>query len=114
MPTKKAQELAKEQLLKLNLSHIENYRVAQCSSLEIFYSMLIRAIMTKDGHILIKMPYTLIDNLENIDELIENIQLLEFQNKKIFILDTVNHQSRYSNMTLSLTNSSSIENLVVR
>ncbi len=98
MPTQEAQSLAKEELSKINLSHLGAYRVGQCSSLEIFYIMFIRAMMTKDTHILIDMPYTIIDNLENINEVIDNIQLLKYEDKKIFVLDTVNHESRYGNL----------------
>ncbi|MEA3227831.1 MAG: hypothetical protein U9P38_02040 [Campylobacterota bacterium] len=100
MPTREAQLEAKRELHKLNLVTIGEKRVAQCSSLELFYVMFIRAMMTNKNHILIDMPYSIINNLEDIDLLIENIELLNFQNKYIFILDTLNHNSRYNSRVL--------------
>ena len=94
MPTKKAQALATEYLQKINLSHIGDYRVNQCSSLEVFYVMFIRALMTKEKNIIVKTPYAIIESLRDIKSVFNNIEKLNDE-KKIFILDTQNNQTHY-------------------
>jgi len=94
--TKKAQEEGFKLLDKINLAEIGLKRVGQCSSLELFYVMFIRALMTQKNYIIINMPYAIIHNLHDIKQLINNLELLNNKQKKIFILDTLNHKMRYN------------------
>ncbi len=110
MPTKEAQEEGLALLSKLKLSHIGMQRVAQCKSVELFYVMFIRAMMSKKSHIIIDMPYTIIHNLQEIEKVISNIEILNDSKKNIFILDTLNHKIRYksyNNLEITSNNSSS-------
>jgi len=95
MPTSKAQELANQYLQKINLDSIGTKRLNQCSSLEIFYVMCIRALMMDAKTVIIETPYAIVDNLRDIASVLENISILNFTNKKILILDTQNNQIHY-------------------
>jgi len=95
MPTKQAQDLAKQYLLKIELESIGTKRINQCSSVEIFYIMCIRALMMEEKKIIIKTPYTLVENLRDIASVLDNIAKLNYENKEILILDTQNNQIHY-------------------
>jgi len=91
----KAEEVAAEYLHKVALSHIGLLRVSQCTAREIFYTMFIRALMSKKNSILIVLPYSLIKNLTKIDTLIKNIEILNDKKKNILLIDTVTNENRY-------------------
>lgn len=95
MPTKQAQKQAKQYLAKIDLESIGNNRINQCSSIEIFYVMCIRALMMKEKKIIIKTPYALVENLRDIASVLENVTKLNNENKDILILDTQNNQIHY-------------------
>jgi len=98
MPTYQAQREGLELLSKLKLAHIGVKRVAQCSNEELFYVMFIRAMMSKKDDIIIDMPYSIIHNLADVIKLISNIELLNNQQKNLFILDSLNHKIRYNSL----------------
>jgi len=101
LPTKQAQVEGVELLDRLKLAYIGNLRVAQCKAEELFYVMFIRAMMTKKNSIVIDMPYAIIYNLQDIEQIIYNIELLNSKKKNIFIFDTLNHKTRYKNYLAS-------------
>ena len=94
LSTPKAQEEAQEYLKKIGLESIATNRLTACSAVEIFYVQLIRALMTQEKNIIIVSPFSLIDNLRNINDIIENIKLLN-QDRNILILDTQNNEIHY-------------------
>ena len=101
MPTKKAQAIAWEYLKRLGLSHIGNYRINQCSAIEIFYVMFIRALMTKEKTIIIKTPYAILESLREIKFIFNNIEMIN-DNKNILILDTLNNQIHYEGCSCNI------------
>ena len=52
MPREEAQNQASDLLSKIDLKHIALYRANECSVIEIFYVMFMRALMTSDKNIL--------------------------------------------------------------
>ena len=67
MSIDEAEDIAREELKKISLSQIALYRLTQCSPIEIFYVMLIRAIMAKEMNVIIVTPFLLVDNLSEIE-----------------------------------------------
>lgn len=94
MPTSKAQELALEYLKKIDLAHIAYYRVEKCTSIEIFYVMFIRAIMTKEKDIIVKNPHLMMESFHDFDGALETLQLLNSQ-KHILIVDIKDNEMYY-------------------
>lgn len=95
IPTSQAQTLAKGYLQKLQLSHIGTYRANQCNSLELFYVMFIRALMSQRKEILIVTPLLLIKKIERMDAIIETLEKLNDGSKEIVILDTIANEIYY-------------------
>jgi len=95
---KDSEEIANEYLRKISLEHISSFRKSQCSNLEIFYVMIIRALMTKQPNILIIYPISIIKNFREIEIIIENINLLN-NGKNITILDTITNETHYKGCT---------------
>jgi len=102
LSTSKAQELALQYLKRVRLEKIALLRVSSCSKIEIFYTLLIRALMTKKATIIIVTPFTLMPNLRAINVIIEDIQLLT-QDKKIIILDNTTNQTHYKGCSCNIT-----------
>lgn len=94
LSTEKAQEQASEYLAKIGLSHIGLNRLNQCSAIEVFYVMLIRAFMTKEMNVIIVTPFFLIKNLRDIEAVFENINILN-KHKTITVLDNITNESHY-------------------
>ncbi len=92
---KKAEKIADDYLQKINLTKVASARVSQCSSLEIFYTMFIRALMTKEKNIIIARPLSLIQNSKELEKIIQNLHILNADSKNIIILDTITNESRY-------------------
>lgn len=95
---KKAQSIATESLEKIGISHIALKRLNQCSSIEIFYVMFIRAMMSKNINIVILTPFLLISNLADIQSIINNIEILN-SDKNIFILDNSTNKIHYKGIS---------------
>jgi len=92
-----AEKEAIEMLTKINLEDIANKRQNQCKKIEIFYVMIIRALMCDSNTIFIKSPFLLIDTLTNFDDIAKNISILN-KHKGIIILDTYSNQLHYRNI----------------
>lgn len=95
MPTSKAQAIAQEYLQQLDLGHIGNYRVNLCSSLELFYVMVIRALMSQKKDILILAPLLLIKRIDTMDAIIKTLEQLNDEKKSITILDIHSNELYY-------------------
>jgi ABC-type lipopolysaccharide export system ATPase subunit len=94
MPVKKAHTLALKYLKNLGIEDVANKRVINCSSREIFYILLIRAMMMPQKSILIQTPYSIISNLGDIKTILCNISKLE-DFKNIFIFDVAINRYHY-------------------
>ncbi len=90
----KAEQIASEYLSKIALTHISQNRLNQCSLLEIFYIMFIRALMTQEMDVIISSPLLLIGELQNMKNVINNLISLN-GNKNILILDTKTNEIHY-------------------
>ena len=93
-----AQKIANEYLIKLNMQHIGLLRKSQCSSIEIFFTMFIRALMSKKKTIIIESPLLIINNIRDIEIIIQKIDLLN-NDKKILIIDTIANEAHYKGCT---------------
>lgn len=94
-PTSIAQAEAIELLSIIALENIGRNRLNQCTSLEVFYVMFIRAMMSDEENISIITPFFLIKKLSEIDSVLENIARINNGVKNIIILDTLTNQSHY-------------------
>jgi ABC-type lipoprotein export system ATPase subunit len=92
--TKDAQEIADEYLSKIDLSNIALNRIEQCTQLETFYVMFIRALMSKRKNIIIIKPFSLINNLINIHTISDVINKINNE-KNIFSFDSVSNEMHY-------------------
>ncbi|MDA3909557.1 MAG: hypothetical protein PF437_10780 [Sulfurimonas sp.] len=101
MPTKKAQEEAKESLKKIELENIGLNRLNQCNSYEVFCVCFIRALMTKESDVIIVTPFHLIDNLRNIKTIISIVEKLQVK-KNILILDTISNEIHYKDSSCNI------------
>lgn len=95
MPTSQAQNIAKEYLQKLELTRIANYRANQCTSLELFYVMVIRALMSQKKDILIVTPLMLIKKIDTMNAIIETLEQFNNGEKNMTILDTLSNKFYY-------------------
>ena len=91
---KKSEKIAYDYLTKISLEHIAQLRKPQCSNIELFYVMLIRALMNNEKNIVIPYPISLIENFNDIEIIIENITKLN-NDKTITILDTITNEIHY-------------------
>ena len=89
-----AEEIANKALSKIGLSNIGLFRLNQCSSMDVFYVMLIRALMTKEMNVIIVTPFALIKNIRNIKKVIDNINILNSE-KTIYLLDDIANETHY-------------------
>lgn len=95
LATKKAQAHAIEYLRRIDLESIGLKRLNQCTSIEVFYVMVIRAMMAKKQTIFIVTPFFLIKKLAEITPVLEKLALLNKEQKNIIILDNLTNQSHY-------------------
>lgn len=102
MQTSLAQEEALNYLSKIDLQNIGKNRLSQCSSLEIFYTSFIRALMTKEMNVIIITPFHLIDNLREIETILSSIDKLDVK-KEILILDTISNEAHYEGCLCNIT-----------
>jgi len=101
LPTIKAQKIAKEMLEKIHQEHISLYRVSACTPVEIFYIQFIRALMMKEKKIIIVTPFSLIENLRDINVIIKNITILGSE-KEILLLDMLSNENHYEGSQCSI------------
>jgi len=94
MPIADAQELAMEFLKRVSLENIAYKRVNECSIIEIFYVMYIRALMSSERRIFIEVTHGVVDSLSNIHKLLESIEMLN-REKEVMILDLQEREIYY-------------------
>ena len=92
-----AENEATSLLKKINQESIANKRTNQCSKLEIFYVMIVRAIVCDASRIFIQTPFALVDALGDISQVVANIEILN-QDKGIIILDTQSNNIHYKGL----------------
>ena len=95
--TKVAQEEASFFLNKIDKLGIAFKRTHQCNELELFYTMIIRAIMTKEKNIVILRPLSILKNIEFLAVAMKNLALLN-ENKNIIILENDINRFQYEGM----------------
>ncbi|WP_304545076.1 hypothetical protein [Sulfurimonas microaerophilic] len=93
-----AEQEAIDMLQKIELEDIADKRQRDCSNLEKFYVMLIRAIMADAQKIIIRLPFSIIDSIVDPNELIDSIRKLGSQKEFIF-LDTIANKSHYDKIS---------------
>jgi len=101
-PRLEAESEAQKALEKISLGRIGSKRQNECSKLEIFYVMLVRALFSDPKTVVIKRPFSLVDSLLVIDRIIDNTALLN-REKAIIILDTKTNYSRYKDCKCNIT-----------
>ena len=101
LATSKAQKIAREMLTKIGQEHISLYRVSSCTPIEIFYTQFIRALMMKEKQIIIVTPFSLIDNLRDINVIIDNIKIL-CSEKDVLLLDMLSNENHYKGSICSI------------
>jgi ABC-type lipopolysaccharide export system ATPase subunit len=97
--TKESNERVEKLLDKISLGGIKNKRLNQCNSLESFYVMLLRAVVYDAKVIVIYQLLSLVDELEDINQIIQNIQKLNISQDIVFA-DNQNNQSFYANIPI--------------
>ncbi|MDD5157965.1 hypothetical protein [Sulfurimonas sp.] len=96
---KDAENEAFEMLQKIELGEIALKRVPQCNSLEIFFVMLIRALMTEKKRVIIVPLFLLTSSFEDMKNILKKISVLN-SDKCIYILDLVSNKNYYSDSNL--------------
>lgn len=96
---KDAENEAFEMLQKIELGETALKRVSQCNSLEIFFVMLIRALMSDRKCVIIVPLFLLTGSFEDIKNILQKISILN-SNKEIYILDLISNKNYYSSSNL--------------
>ncbi len=94
MPTKTAQAEAKILLEGLDAEDICMKRLNQCTPMEVLCTMIARAFCTKPSTVIISSPFTIVDNIRDINNFFAKIQSIN-PDKKILVLDTFANESHY-------------------
>ena len=105
MPIVDAQKLALEYLKRVNLEYIAQKRVNECTVIEIFYVMFIRALMSSERRVMIEVTHSVVDSLSNIEKLLESIALLN-RDKDVSILDLQERKNYYKDGRCNIIESS--------
>ena len=105
MPVVDAQQLAMEFLKRVALENIALKRVNECSIIEIFYVMFIRALMSSEKRVLIEVTHGVVDSLTNIHALLESINILNTE-KEVVILDLQEREIYYRGSRCNIIKSS--------
>jgi len=100
MPTRRAEDLALEMLMCLGIQDIAHKRLENCSKKERFLAMFIRAIMMKEGSIILKTPQEVLGNSYDIREVITEMQKID-TDKKIYIVDLLRNKNDYEGCACS-------------
>lgn len=89
-----AEKEAVEMLQKIALGDIADKRQRECTEMEKFYVMLIRAMMSDEKKIIISLPSSIVDTTLDMNDLVADIRKLGSQ-KEIIVLDTIANKSHY-------------------
>ena len=89
-----ANGLALDVLRDLDMENIADEYVNNCSQEEMFLVMFLRAVMTQESKVVVKLPSNLLGSLSNMRELSERM-LQKVYDKKIIILDLESNETYY-------------------
>ncbi len=89
-----AEKEAVDMLEKIGLEDIADKRQKECSNLERFYVMLIRAMMSDENKIIIRLPFSIVHSALHMNDFISQIKKLDSK-KDIIVLDTIVNKSHY-------------------
>jgi len=101
MSVSDANSLAVNMLRKIELEKISNSDVSICRDDEIFLVMFIRAVMSHEKNVILKLPSNILGNLFSIKTLIQQMIKID-ANKKIIILDLVSNENYYEGSECSI------------
>jgi len=86
LPIDRSRIEAMEMLQAIGLEGLCDKRAVECSPLEIFFVMVIRAMMSDFTHIYILTPFSMVKKLGNLADVLKTIALIG-TTKEIVILD---------------------------
>ena len=96
-PVKIAQQEARKYLKKINKLDIGLKRMHQCNEVELFYIMVIRALMTKEKNVVIIHPLSMLKHMEFLAIAMKNLSILNDE-KNIIILENDINRFHYEGM----------------
>lgn len=94
----KAEKEAVEMLQKIALEEVADKRQGECTDLQRFYVMLIRAVMSDEEKIIIHFPFSMVHSALEMDDLVAKIRQMDLK-KEIIILDTLTNKSHYDKIS---------------
>jgi len=80
-----AEAKAREYLAAIGLERVAKRRKNECSAIELFYVMIIRAFMCESRRVYVVFPFVITGNVLRIAEVIEAIQKLPAQKEIVFV-----------------------------
>lgn len=96
-PVNVAQDEAKTYLKKIDKLDIGLKRTHECNEVELFYIMIIRALMTKEKNIVIVHPLSILKHIEFLAIAMKNLGILN-EEKNIIILENDINRFHYEGM----------------
>ncbi len=94
MSISEANTLAVEMLSMIGLQKIAYKRVENCSKDELLLVMFIRALMTKEKSVILKLPSEIIGGLFHIENILKDMRKVN-TSKEIFVCDLVSSKAYY-------------------
>ncbi|KIM07090.1 MAG: hypothetical protein KU38_11230 [Sulfurovum sp. FS08-3] len=85
---------AQEALRKIEMESICANRIHQCQSFEIFYAMVIRAMMSDRSKIVIVTPYGFVKKLSDFNRVLDTLQKLELP-QEVVVIDVYKNLHHY-------------------
>jgi ABC-type lipoprotein export system ATPase subunit len=92
---------AKEALIDIGLEHVCHNRVHQCTPLETFYVMVIRALMCDVSNICVVTPYSFVKKLGEFESVLATLQKLKFHHN-IIVIDVAKNLHYYRNCSCNI------------
>jgi len=94
LPQKISMLQAKEALKRIGLEDICQKRLHQCTPIEIFYVMLIRAMMSEAKIITVITPFSFVKKLSNFSSVLDTLYALDFQ-QEVIVVDIFKNLHHY-------------------
>ncbi|MBN2824961.1 MAG: hypothetical protein JXQ76_06550 [Campylobacterales bacterium] len=94
LPQQEALNQAREALQKIGLESICSNRIYQCQPFELFYTMIIRAMMSDAKRILIVTPYGFVKKLSEFNRVLDTLQKLELA-QEVIVVDVFKNLHHY-------------------
>jgi len=93
--------LAVDMLRRVDLEEISHKYINSCSDEEIFLVIFLRAVMSQEKNVILKLPSRILGNLFHVKKLIEKMISID-NSKKIIILDLVSNENYYEGSKCSI------------